>query len=86
MNKLREVRAKVVSASSGEGNIGDNPMRIPGMDIGTANAVKGPSMEDVMWLANKVEICTKFMKEATYTNEVDMHLAKKLIKDVEEGQ
>jgi hypothetical protein len=86
MRRISEIRNRVTYAASRETAVSQGKMRIPGMKIGSQMSPAGPKLEDVIWLCDTLEQAAAFMKTAEYTTEKDMHMAMKLVHDIEEAR
>lgn len=85
MNRIQEIKARVVNVANRETSVGAGKMRIPGMKIGSQMSPAGPKLEDVVWMAEKLEKAAEFLKTAVYEKEDDMHTAQKMVYEIEGG-
>ena len=86
MKRVELIRARITKVAQRETGVGNGAMRIPGMKIGAQMTPGGPDYEDIVWLCDKVEMLAMFAKTATYTEKKDMHVATKLVLDIEQGR
>ena len=86
MDRLADIKSRVIQKSGNQSGLSTGKMKIPGMKIGTQIAPGAPSWEDILWLAEKVEKLKDFMRGCGYSNIPDRDGAWKLIREVEGGK
>lgn len=77
MQKIERIKACVTSKSGKQTGVSTGEMKIPGMNIGTKLAPGGPTLEDVMWLIERLERCKDLIQRIGTVEALD------IIKEIE---
>lgn len=77
MNRIEDIRARIIQKSAKDTMGKGNELRIPGMSIGTRIAPGGPTFEDIVWLTEKLGQAVKILKGSSDEN------ARKLADEIE---